>query len=250
MTGLAHKAWQNALPAVGRRPSLYLPLSRRRYGRDLTFGPGTEIVIEGYPRSANTFATNAFLLAQERPVRIAHHLHQPAQVMAAAKAGVPALVLVRDPIDAITSFLVRHPDVSAGLAARNYLNFYETLEPLHHAYVVADFEQVTSDFGSVIRRVNERFGTSFREFPHSDETVDQTFRMIEKHSEAQRGRLDESVVARPSPVRQDLKVNTEAVFVRDVPGDVRDRLKRTYDRYRTRTATTVLTPTTADVDAV
>ncbi|RMG27959.1 MAG: hypothetical protein D6732_19595, partial [Methanobacteriota archaeon] len=43
-------------------------------------GARTEIVIEGYPRSANTFAVVAFRLAQNRPVKIAHHLHMEAQI--------------------------------------------------------------------------------------------------------------------------------------------------------------------------
>ena len=52
----------------------------------------TELVIEAFPRSANTFATVAFQLSQPAPVRVAHHLHAPAQVTEArgADAGAAA----------------------------------------------------------------------------------------------------------------------------------------------------------------
>jgi len=67
----------------------------------------TELVIEGFARSGNTFAVAAFSLAQPRPVRLAHHLHAPAQVLLAARMGIPCIVLVRDPVDAVASRLIR-----------------------------------------------------------------------------------------------------------------------------------------------
>jgi hypothetical protein len=52
----------------------------------------TEIVIEGYPRSGNTFAVVAFRLAQGREIEIAHHLHAAAQIKRAARLDVPAFI--------------------------------------------------------------------------------------------------------------------------------------------------------------
>src|SRR5262245_65181203 len=74
---------------LGQHPALYLPLARgfrRAYdGSRKTVGPETELVIEGFPRCGNSFAVAAFSLAQPRPVRIAHHLHAPAQVIAGTR---------------------------------------------------------------------------------------------------------------------------------------------------------------------
>jgi len=62
--------------ALGQHPWLYFALQHLRPSRrHLLVTKDTEIVIEGYPRSANTFAVVAFLLAQGHPVKIAHHLH-------------------------------------------------------------------------------------------------------------------------------------------------------------------------------
>jgi hypothetical protein len=54
----------------------------------------TQLVIEGYPRLGNTFAVVAFLQAQKEDVRIAHHLHAPAQVIRAARWRIPTIVLI------------------------------------------------------------------------------------------------------------------------------------------------------------
>jgi len=75
---------------LGRSPAVYFGIQRLRPSRrHLLVKKDTEIVIEGYPRSANTFAVAAFLLAQGRAVKIAHHLHVPAQVIQAVRWGIP-----------------------------------------------------------------------------------------------------------------------------------------------------------------
>jgi hypothetical protein len=231
--------WHRGVAAIGRHPSVYLPFARRRYGRDLAFGPDTEIVIEGFPRSANSFAVNAFRLAQARPVRIALHLHAPAQVLAAGHDRVPAIVLVREPREAIVSYLLWQPGIGVRLATRSYLSFYRTLEPYESSFVVASFGQVTTAFGAVIRRVNHRFGTSFREFEHTDANVRTCFAEIERHSRERRGQLLEAVVARPSAERSALKADADARYLRDTPAATRRTLEEVYQRYATLAAAAV-----------
>jgi hypothetical protein len=128
----------------------------------------TEICIEGFPRSGNTFAVIAFQQAQPRTISIAHHVHAPGSVIAAARLGTPAIVLIREPEQAVLSMVVRYPHLSLGQLLRGYRRFYEPLLPLRHRVVVGRFEDVTSAFGSVIREVNRRFGTEFVEFETTD----------------------------------------------------------------------------------
>ena len=79
----------------------------------------------------------------------------------AVRLGLPTLVLIRRPTDAVTSYLVRRPTLTPDDALLEYLDFYRTAWPARDGFVVAPFEPVVSDFGAVIDRVNERFGTSF-----------------------------------------------------------------------------------------
>jgi hypothetical protein len=153
-------------------PAIYLPFARRKYQgpSPAVIGPETELVIDGYFRSANTFSVYAFQLSQERPVRLAHHLHAPAQLIMAARRRIPALLLLRQPKDAILSELL-YDDVALPDALAAYSRFYTSLLPYVDSFVVGEFAQVTGDFGAVIRQLNDRFGTSYDAFRHCEATV-------------------------------------------------------------------------------
>lgn len=139
--------------------------------RQTPIGKETEIVIEGFPRSGNTFALLAFETAQPRPVAIAHHSHAPAQVIRAVRRGIPTLILIRRPADAVLSWVIRDRHISVRQALRRYIGLYSRVMLHRDGYVVELFEEVTSDFGELISRINERFGTSFSPFVHSEENV-------------------------------------------------------------------------------
>ena len=126
---LARRARHRLRTRVSEHPGLYLPFARRKYPGPSpeVISPATEFVIDGYTRSASTFAVYALQLAQPVPVRLAHHLHAPAQLVAAARAGVPALVVIREPQGAILSQLIREPDVALRDALVSYARFYECL---------------------------------------------------------------------------------------------------------------------------
>ncbi len=133
-------------------------------------------------RSANTFTTVAFQLSQPRPVRLAHHLHAPAQVIAGARRGIPVLMPVRAPRDAVISGVIRAPQLSLRQALDGYRRFHEAVLPYRDSCHVATFEQVTTDLGAVIDRLNERFGTAYARFEHTPENVQRVYDLIEEKS--------------------------------------------------------------------
>jgi hypothetical protein len=167
----------------------------------------TDIVIEGFPRSANTFAVQAFQLAQPHPVNLAHHLHNPIQVILGVAYHVPILVLVRQPEEAVLSLLIRRPALNPIQALQQYLFFYERILPYRDQVVIGTFEQVTGDFGGVIRRLNQRYQTSFTEFQHTETNVAHCFEEIENFNRRffGSGQVAETHVARPSAVRERTK---------------------------------------------
>jgi hypothetical protein len=138
------------------------------------------VVIDGFPRSANTFAAIAFQLAQPEPVRLGHHLHVPAHLIAAATSGVPALALIRDPIDAAVSEAIREGPIRAATVLSAYIRFYGALLPYLDDLTIGPFDAVTNDLGSVIARLNARSGTGFALFEHTPERVELAFRLIEE----------------------------------------------------------------------
>jgi hypothetical protein len=215
---------------VARYPRLALPLGRAR-GHGETVGEDTDIVIESFPRCASSFAVGAFRMAQEpATMRIANHTHMPAQVMVAARRGIPALVLIREPEDAVLSHLIRNPDLGIAGALRGFLRFFEPLTPYRAGFVVARFEEVTGDFGAVIGRVNERFGTSFLPFRHTPENVARIERDIEEDYRT-RSTSDEQlerIIPRPSDARRELKRDLQRRFAHRAPDHLVARANAVY----------------------
>jgi hypothetical protein len=206
-------------------PRIYLPIARRTHHRKIVaiaerdgteinpdaspppVGVDTELVVEGFPRSANSFAIAAIRRAEHRPLRIAHHQHVPAQVIAGAKARIPTLVLIREPDAAVLSYVIRHRFLTLGGALRHYIRFYKRVLPYKDAVLVVTFDEVTTDFGAVMRRLNQKFGSSFPEFHHTEENVRRCFEDIERH---ERSVLKpdwdfEAMTARPSARREALR---------------------------------------------
>jgi hypothetical protein len=163
---------------LAEHPGIYLPIARRRYP-DAVLSDATELVIDGFTRSAVTFATIAFQLAQRRPVRVAHTLHSAGHLTAAASRGVPAIVTIRDPDDVALSTVIREPYVTLALVLDAYTRFYERLTRHRGRLAIAPFDVITSDFGRVIQDVNARFGTAFDRFEQTPENVEACYAIIE-----------------------------------------------------------------------
>jgi hypothetical protein len=201
--GLVSRGLYEAKTLVAMHPAIAMPIARIR-GRGVLIDQWTDILIEGYPRSANVFTTTAFAMAQGRPVRVAHNVHAPAHVIAAVRAGIPSLVLVREPEDAVLRVVVRKQNVTIAQALRAYVRFYRPLLRWRHGFVVGHFPDVTTNLGAVIRRVNERFGTDFAEFDHTAENAQVCFDAMGRHWRARvdSAELLERYVNRPSEVRR------------------------------------------------
>lgn len=185
---LLRRARHRLRTRVSEHPSVYLPFARRKYPgpSPMVIGPDTELVVDGYTRSASTFAVYALQLAQEQPLRLAHHLHAPAQLVAAARADLPTLLVIRKPRDAILSQVVREPGVVIRDALDGYVRFHETLRPYRDHMVVGEFRAITHDFGAVIARLNERFGLALRAFVATPQNVAECFAFIEQRGSLSR----------------------------------------------------------------
>jgi hypothetical protein len=139
-------------------------------------------------------------------------------------------VLIRKPKDAVLSFAIRDP-ISVDQALRYYLSFYETVEGYRDAFVLGLFEEVTGDFGQVIRRINDRFGTTFSVFRHDARNVDGVFAHIERNSRKRFGEASwENKASRPLAVRE--KKKREVVYELEDPKRrvLISRAEAVYDR--------------------
>jgi hypothetical protein len=206
-SSLPYRARREARTFLGRWPS-----AARRFRTGEFPTRATEICIEGFLRSGNTFSVIAFQQAQPRTVSIAHHVHAAGAVLAAVELGTPTLVLIRPPEESVLSYVIRWPSLTIGQALRGYVRFYAPLLPHRDRFVVGRFDEVTTDLGSVIRRVNERFGTGFVPYEPIEENeravraeLDRwdanTHRAEGGHAELGRGRPTEEKEARKTALR-------------------------------------------------
>lgn len=128
---------------------------------------GDAALIEGYPRSANTFASVGFEITQSDGLLFGNHFHNPAQFYLAKRYGIPAMLVIREPMAAALSWVTFHDGaVTPYEALYRYVAFHRPLHALAGTFLVAPFEEVTSDFGATIQRFNKMFGTHFSAFEH------------------------------------------------------------------------------------
>ncbi|MBI82950.1 MAG: hypothetical protein CMJ81_07120 [Planctomycetaceae bacterium] len=209
--------------ALATQPWAYLAVLQiylRVFRRDpigSAVGKNTEIVIEGFPRCGNTFAVFAFCQAQTRLRNIAHHCHSSPQILAAARRKIPTLVLVRDPHGAATSYLVRCPYLTAAQVLKQYVRYHQQIRFYSNSFVVATFDEITTDFGAVVRRVNKKFGTDFDQFEHNEENVAECFRRLDEFNktESKAPAVRAARINRPSAAKEALKL--EAARKIDAP---------------------------------
>ncbi len=191
--------------AAGPYPALFYPLHALRHGGRVpqAVARDTEIVIEGFPRSGNTFALLGFQLAQGRSVKTADHLHVPAQIMRAAEWDIPAVVVIREPEAVVRSLVVKYPYLSPRHVLQGYAAFYERCLPYRDKLVAATFEQATCDLGAVIDRVNARFGTRFLRFEHTTANERRVFAALDRRNLSVNGQDGEALTSyRPNGAKE------------------------------------------------
>ena len=94
-------------------------------------------------------------------IGVLHHTHSTNNIELAVGYGIPALVLIRNPIDAIASLCVYDRNQNVDDAILRWIRFYRWIEQRLDKVVLADFELVTRNFNRIISLINDRFNTDF-----------------------------------------------------------------------------------------
>lgn len=177
-----------------RRASIYERLRPRMGGRLPDFS--TELVIEGPPRCGNTWSVAVFDAASNGSLAIASHLHSMTSVERAVRRGIPAIVLIRDPVASVGSHLVRDVELSAAHELTEYIRFTTRALLLTDHVLVVDFSLATTEPARMVAAFDDRFGTSLLGEGLDDAAVDRALERIDIKSE------DNFSSARPHRERQ------------------------------------------------
>lgn len=118
--------------------------------------PDTRLVIEGYPRSSNSFAVDVVAEAAGAALPrhfIAHHTHEVDNLRLADAYGIPKIILIREPGDAILSFHI-YSKAPVEACANRYAEFYRQCLTMMDKAAVVHFRDVTTNIGSVVAKIN------------------------------------------------------------------------------------------------
>ena len=120
----------------------------------------SQIVIEGFPRSANSYLNRVFK-ATNPEVRRAHHIHSPFQFRIGYKLGIPLVLIIRKPKEVVQSMQVAYKGINPNEILKKYILFHRMLYPIRKKILIVSFEEVINDSSLVLKRINERFRTSY-----------------------------------------------------------------------------------------
>lgn len=190
---------------IRRYPSLLRVWSYARgYSHTVARRGTTEICIEGYPRSANSTTVRLFKISNPSWRGIAHHTHTIANVVLALRYRIPTVILLREPSDAVCSALIAGGKNEPVDELLRYVGFYRYVEKHVDEVVMVDFETALNDYNAIIRRVNERFGTSFDGVADLDAAHEEARAIMEKRYEQFPERKDLNM-GLPSEARRTMK---------------------------------------------
>jgi hypothetical protein len=184
---------------LGREP-VFLPILLRLtpLGTSRQITDSTDLVVEGFPRSGNTFMTFAIEDASDHSLQIASHVHQPSQVKLALARGLPTVLVIREPLAALSSYLVYGPHFSASGVIKEYCSYHRQLLPYVEWLLICEFSDVTTEMSSVIDRINHRYSMTIPPFNQSPSNIEHLLTQIVRQHKLVHPHLD-AVQGAPSP---------------------------------------------------
>jgi len=104
------------------------------------------------------------------------------QIKRAVQYSIPILILIRDPKDVAVSLIIRNPESTLLSILNSYIQYYTAIFPYKDKLVIVDFKDLIDDLASVIKSINHKFDTSFRESSPTKDDQDVIFAKISELS--------------------------------------------------------------------
>ena len=180
--------WLQALP---RKPSDLTYLARRYATDSRIIAPayalaqrrsdlfpflGTDLLVEGYPRSANTYLLCA-LKWSDPQYKYASHMHGCGSIEFAARHGIPMVILIREPLRAVVSLAIRE-GFRLDYCFEWYLKYYKCVVAHRSSLVLADFPIVTSDLECVYEGLRSRYELALGRAPKKPSEISEILAMV------------------------------------------------------------------------
>lgn len=177
---------------------------------------GTDLAVEGFPRSANSFVLHALKWSNPE-FKYASHMHACGPIKYAARKQIPMLVLIREPRSAVVSLALRD-GLRMDYCFEWYLKYYRCVAAHRSSLVLAEFSTVTSGLDAIYEELRSRYGLALRQPPMEASEIAQVKEMVvHSHRRFFRGAFNPLAVGIPTQEKRDAAPEVE----KDIDGSRR-----------------------------
>lgn len=188
--------------------SLWYHFYRKHRGVKINyFNSETKFLIDGYPRSGNTFAVSLTKnIFNEK--NFLHHFHAIAPIKISLNKDIPVFILIREPKEAITSnylktFALKNESIPSSInklllkrLTLEYLNFYRFVLKKKKEIRIIDFYDLIN--------IPEKVISLFNELVY-DNKIEVTSTQIKNAVNSYRGATDTFGSSKPNPEKEKYK---------------------------------------------
>ncbi|ULE33959.1 hypothetical protein [Mycobacterium sp. IDR2000157661] len=167
-------------------------------------------MIEGHPRSGNTYAIAWAKLAWPNLV-VASHVHHPAHVARANQLGVASLVIARPPAETIRSMLVYSGSNAVIPAIRRWIDYYSSTHLANPLVYVASFEDVRAHMPEVVAALSDATGLAL-DRPKTLPQEAQLFDAVKALGDRRFGSIPEQKLSIPTAKRSEQSARLAPLF--------------------------------------
>jgi len=143
-----------------RSSQFYLFYLKYFRNHKLTPDANKTLIIEGYPRSANSFI-EALIYFNNRDLlyenKISSHTHSISSLKFGIKKKIPIIVVLRDPIDSISSLKIRRSNLPIEMLIFRYIYFYKFVHKNLKKFMILEFNEYTKEYSQTLKKINKFF---------------------------------------------------------------------------------------------
>lgn len=225
---------------IRRFPLLHLPFLRRKWKKwqeerdgckppSVVVSNETKVVIDGFPRSGNSFFVALMAVTQPPELSMSHHLHSAAHIKEGVNRGLPVIVIVRKPNQATLAYCAYDRNVPLKESLLDWISFYEQVLALpKKSYALAHFDKFIENGNDVINEINQTFDALLKNFNHTNSEISAK-KYLEETSLAAFGRQHQS---QPSQKRTLYKESIKNELESDSLRPLLEKAERVYRKLR------------------
>lgn len=171
-----------------------------------------DIVISGFPRSANTYLT-LFIKRRLNSINIdkniVSHVHTIDIIRYSKERNIKCIVPIRKPEEAILStYIYFQENKSIKLLVKWYIKFYRYIKKYYNYFIIIKYEDIINNTNLVVKKINENMDVEIPSVENIKDEKEKIFNIMENQSKNKIKRKEENHIRQvgyPIEEREKLK---------------------------------------------